>query len=224
MNFYRREIIIDGIILLLGLLFSIIPGFLWGEITSAVNIIFVSVGCSLIASGITSFLSFVYREKATKLANFADQIGLIDIDNNVDSKIVTTISSAKKYIYYSSQNSPYRLISENIDIFKKLQERNVKMKILINKNGNTNQEELILQHCVELAKSLNIEFRITNISLFQMIIVDEKTFMIDNRLFYKNHFSPFVFTYKAKNSKNSFHDYQRELFEQIWIQSEVLNI
>ncbi len=66
MNSYRKEILTNCLIILIGLLLAVLPVIIIKDVTVQISVISISIACALIATEISVLLSFAYKERNTK--------------------------------------------------------------------------------------------------------------------------------------------------------------
>jgi hypothetical protein len=109
-----------------------LPVIIIKDITVPISVISISIGCSLIATGISVLLSFIYKERNTKFHEYLTQIGLSDIllEKDVHDYFLQAIRKAKCNIYYAQIGAPV-IILRNKELFEKLVRAGVSIKDLI---------------------------------------------------------------------------------------------
>lgn len=231
MNFYKKEIFTNCLIILIGLLLATLPVIIIKDITVPVSVISISIGCSLIATGISVLLSFIYRERNTKFYEYLSKIGLSDIlvDKDMYEYSVKAIRKARKSIYYAQIGAPL-IILQNPKLFDKLVQSGVSIKILVNPEQFSNEQNfptftyhdrLALQKCYELSNNIGFEIRETNYPLTRTLIVDDEVILINKRI--SNH--PLIsFVYHKNRSEFAFYKYQYDLFQNIWDTAKTVDI
>lgn len=108
MNFYKKEIFTNCLIILIGLLLATLPVIIIKDITVPVSVISISIGCSLIATGISVLLSFIYKERNTEFYDYLTQIGLSNVlvgRTSYDYSL-HALQKAKCNIYLAQIGSP----------------------------------------------------------------------------------------------------------------------
>lgn len=97
MRFYNKELLTNLFIILLGIVLAVLPIVIIQDVTLPISVISVSIGCSLIATGISVLLSFIYRERNTKFYEYLSKVGLSDIlvDKDMYEYSVTTLQLYK---------------------------------------------------------------------------------------------------------------------------------
>ena len=118
MRFYNRELLTNLFIILLGMVLAILPIVIVQDVTLPISVISISIGCSLIATGISVLLSFIYRERNTKFYEYLSKIGLSDILIDIDmyEYSVKAIRKADRNIYYAQIGAPL-IILQNPKLF-----------------------------------------------------------------------------------------------------------
>lgn len=227
MNFYKKEILTNFLIIIIGLLLSILPIIIVKDITVPISVISISIGCSLVATGISVLLSFIYKERNTKIHEYLTQIGLSDIllEKDVYYYSLQTMQKAKHNICYSQQGAPI-IILQNKELFEKLVRSGVSIKVLINASqfenniyfpSYTNHDAMAREEFYEFAKSIGVEVKETEHPLTRTIIVDDEVILINNRIA-KHPVTSFV--YRKNKTDMSFYSYQLDLFQDIWKMSK----
>lgn len=223
MNFYRKEILTNFLIILIGLLLATLPVIIIEDITVPISVISISIGCSLIATGISVLLSFIYKERNTKFHEYLTQIGLSEIlfEKDAYDYLLQTIQKAKCNVYYAQAGAPV-IILRNIELFEKLVRAGVSIKVLLNAKQfekdlyfptYTDHDRIALRDFHMSAKKIGIETRETEHPLTRTLIVDDEAILINNRVG-KHPITTFV--YQKNKTDVSFYEYQFDLFQDIW--------
>lgn len=143
---FKKEIIINILVLLTGILLNIVAIFIDKGINNAISIILVSIGCSLIASSFVSFMSFLFSERILEINEQAKKIGLQSIGENVENFFVKKINSAKFQIDIVNGYGgfPVCLFENNKDIFLKLVSKGIEINILVYENPMQGYEKELM--------------------------------------------------------------------------------
>lgn len=223
MRFYNRELLTNLFIILLGMVLAILPIVIVQDVTLPISVISISIGCSLIATGISVLLSFIYRERNTKFYEYLSKIGLSDILIDIDmyEYSVKAIMKADRNIYYAQIGAPL-IILQNPKLFDRLVKSGVSIKILVNpeqfgKEKNfptfTDHDRLALQECYKLSMSIGVEIRETDYPLTRTLIVDDEVILINKRVSNRPMISV---VYHKNKTEAAFYKYQFDLFQDIW--------
>lgn len=223
MNFYRKEILTNCLIILIGLLLAVLPIIIIKDITVPISVISISIGCSLIATGISVLLSFIYKERNTKLHEYLTQIGLSDIllEKDVYDYFLQAIRKAKCNIYYAQIGAPV-IILRNKELFEKLVRAGVSIKVLINAKqfendiyfpSYTNHDKIAREEFYMFAKNIGVEIKETDHPLTRTLIVDDEVILINNRI---GRHPVTSFVYQKNKTDMSFYEYQFDLFQDVW--------
>lgn len=223
MNFYKKEIFTNCLIILIGLLLAILPVIIIKDITVPASAISISIGCSLIATGISVLLSFIYRERNTEYHNYLTQIGLSKVFDERSSYdyCLQALQKAKCNIYLAQIGAPV-IILHNKELFAKLIRSGVSIKVLINADqfekdiyfpSYTNHDKIAREDFYRFAKKIGIEARETDHPLTRTLIIDDEVILLNNRIS-GHQVSSFVY-FKNKTDM-SFYAYQLDLFRDIW--------
>lgn len=218
MNIFKREIFANIIIFFIGFLLIAIPITLLKEITSPMSVVFLSVGCSLIATGIASFLSFLYKLKENDISEISNAIGLIDIlkGNSAIMQISKSIKNAKSTIYISHL-SPFF-----INDFPKTIEEKAKLGVNIRLLYNENNSFFNIVNSYDVINNVFgaiVDVRQYKDELDGVIICDNIAYVYQisstatNRVNIKT--SSVVFVYK-QTSMNSLYDVYMDDFNRKW--------
>lgn len=223
MNFYKKEIFTNCLIILIGLLLATLPVVVIKDITVPVSVISISIGCSLVATGISVLLSFIYKERNTEFYDYLNQIGLSNVlvgGSSYDYSL-QALRRAKCNIYLAQIGAPV-IILHNKELFEKLISSGVSIKVLINVNqfekdlyfrSYTNHDKTAREEFYIFAKRIGIEIRETNHPLTRTLIIDDEVILLNNRIG-RHQVSSFV--YIKNKTDMSFYDYQFDQFRDIW--------
>lgn len=229
MNFYNKELLTNFLVVLIGIFLTLFPILIIKDITVPLSVISISIGCSLIATGISVFLSFLYRERNTKFYKYLSEMGLSDIlvDRNMEEYSIKAINNAQRKVFYAQLGAPI-FILRNKELFKELINLKVSIRILVNPeqflhNNSfstfTDHNELKLQECYLFAKEVGLEIREIEYPLTRTLIIDDEVMLVNNRI--SNH--PITcFIYRKNKHDMSFYKYQLDLFEDIWNKATVI--
>lgn len=223
MNFYKKEIFTNCLIILIGLLLATLPVVVVKDITVPVSVISISIGCSLVATGISVLLSFIYKERNTEFYDYLTQIGLSNVlvgRSSYDYSL-QALRKAKCNIYLAQIGAPV-IILHNKELFEKLICSGVSIKVLINVDqfekdiyfpSYTNHDKAAREEFYMFAKRIGIEIRETNHPLTRTLIIDNEVILLNNRIG-RHQVSSFV--YIKNKTDMSFYDYQFDQFRDIW--------
>ena len=218
MNIFKREVFANIVILFIGFLFIAIPIIFLKEITSPMGVVFLSVGCSLIATGIAAFLSFIYRLKEKDISEIANAVGLIDVlkGNSAIMQISESIKNAKSTIYIS-RLSPF-LINDFPKIIEEKAKLGVNIRLLYSENnGLFNVKNSY--HVINSVFGETVDVRQYRDKLDGIVICDNIAYVyqisniVANRADIKT--TPVVFVYK-QTSMNSLYDVYVDDFNRKW--------
>ncbi len=230
MNFYKKEIVTNCLIILIGLLLATLPVIIIKDITVPVSVISVSIGCSLIATGISVLLSFIYKERNTEFYDYLTQIGLsnILIGRSSYDYFLQALQKSKCNIYIAQIGAPV-IILHNKELFVKLICSGVCIKVLINVDqfekdiyfpSYTNHDKIAREEFYMFAKEIGIEIRETDYPLTRTLIIDNEAILLNNRVG-GHQVSSFV--YIKNKTDMSFYYYQLDQFQNIWNVSKNFN-
>lgn len=223
MNFYKKEIFTNCLIILIGLLLATLPVIIIKDITVPVSVISISIGCSLIATGISVLLSFVYKERSTEFYDYLTQIGLSNVlvgRTSYDYSL-QALRKAKCNIYYAQIGAPV-IILDNKELFEKLIRSGVSIKVLINPDqfekdiyfsSYTNHDKIAREEFYIFAKKIGMEIRETDHPLTRTLIIDDEVILLNNRI---GGHQVTSFVYRKNKTDMSFYDYQFDQFRDIW--------
>lgn len=223
MNFYKKEILTNCLIILIGLLLATLPVIIIKDITVPVSVISISIGCSLIATGISVLLSFVYKERSTEFYDYLTQIGLSNVlvgRTSYDYSL-QALRKAKCNIYYAQIGAPV-IILDNKELFEKLIRSGVSIKVLINADqfekdiyfpSYTNHDKIAREEFYIFAKKIGMEIRETDHPLTRTLIIDDEVILLNNRI---GGHQVTSFVYRKNKTDMSFYDYQFDQFRDIW--------
>lgn len=218
MNIFKREIFANIVIFFMGFLLIAIPVTFLKEITSPMSVVFLSVGCSLIATGIAAFLSFIYRLKENDISEISNAIGLIDIlkGNSAIMQISKSIKNAKSTIYIS-RLSPF-FINDFPKTIDEKAKHGVNIRLLYNENhGFFNIANSY--HVINNVFGETVEVRQYRDELDGMVICDNIAYVYQISSFVGNgndiKTTPVVFVYR-QTSMNSLYDVYMDDFNRKW--------
>lgn len=223
MNFYKKEIFTNCLIILIGLLLATLPVFIIKDITVPVSVISISIGCSLIATGISVLLSFIYKERNTEFYDYLTQVGLSNVlvgRTSYDYSL-QAIQKAKCNIYLAQICAPV-IILHNKELFEKLIHSGVSIKVLTNVDqfgkdnyfpSYMNYDKIAREEFYMFAKRIGIQIRETDHPLTRTLIIDDEVILLNNRTG-GHQVSSFV--YRKNKTDMSFYDYQFDQFRDIW--------
>lgn len=223
MNFYKKEMLTNCLIILIGLLLAVLPVIIIKDVSVPISVISISIGCSLIATGISVLLSFAYKERNTKFHEYLTQIGLSDIllEEDAYDYFIQAMQKAKCNIYYAQIGAPI-IILRNRELFDKLVRAGVSIKVLINTKqfekdiyfpSYTDHEKIARKEFYMFAKNIGVEIKETDHPLTRTLIVDDEVILINNRI---GRHPVTSFVYRKNKSNMSFYEYQFDLFRDIW--------
>lgn len=210
---FQKEIIINVLIFIMGIILDCIGVYMESRSWNVESSIAIGIGCSLIASSVVSFLSFLYRERRDKTNNSIGKAVQVLYRENMFDNVAQRVKKAKKNVdvCFLRGDIPYDLLKNGY--FGVLLSKGVKIRIIVNDSKlihNDKQTEFI-----ELVKKMkdiypNISLFISSdIRPFEWIRVDDLIMM---RSYTKlSHMEkPTIMEIKEESSKELFEEFEKQ--------------
>mgnify|MGYP001027369222 CR=1 FL=1 len=225
-KFHKKEINTNIYIVFIGLIFIVLPLICLGNITEPISVIFVGIGCSIFATGLTVLLSLLYNDSNNRFYEYIKTIGLSDIFFAEDIKEILPkkIKQAQKIIYFSTDGCPLYLFMDNISIWKQVIKNHVQIRVLLgistssayfDRHSGNAYEELL-----HLLLELGVECKEVDFSVNQILILDDVVWDIHRGV---KEYPTRIMEYRNNNKYSNFYDYQYRIFCDNWKVGKYVN-